>query len=103
MNPVTFNILLSILTLVITVTGGYLVNFLRQKIGNENINNYYKIAKQIVMAIEQSNSQLSGIYKKELAIKKIIEFSNNKLTDKQADVLIESAVYELKKILTNNN
>lgn len=103
MDSTLFNLLLSLITLVITVGGGYLVNFLRHKIGNEKLSNYYQIAKQIVMAIEQSNPQLADIDKKELAINKLLELTQNKITENQAQILIEAAVYDIKKLLSSSN
>lgn len=103
MDSTLFNLLLSLITLVITVGGGYLVNFIRHKIGNEKLSSYYQIAKQIVMAIEQSNPQLAGIDKKELAINKLLELTQNKITENQAQILIEAAVYDIKKLLSSSN
>ena len=100
MDTTLFNVLLSLITLLITVGGGYLINFLRQKIGTEELTKYYEMSKQIVMAIEQANPQLAGIDKKELAVNKLVQLSNNKITDQQADMLIEAAVYDIKKLLS---
>lgn len=103
MNSNLFNLLLTILTLVITVGGGFLVNYLNQKLGSQKLQDYYNLAKQIVMAIEQLNPELAGGDKKELAMSKLLELANNKISYEQADTLIESAVYEVKKLLQNNN
>lgn len=100
MDSTLVNTLLSLISLIIAVGGGYLVNFLRQKIGSDKLINYYAMAKQIVMAIEQANPQLDGIDKKELAVNKLIQFSNNKITQQQADIFIEAAVYDIKKLLS---
>ena len=54
------------------------------------------------MAIEQLNPELAGVDKKDLALSKLLELTNNKITSEQANTLIESAVYEVKKILQNN-
>ena len=55
------------------------------------------------MAIEQLNSELPWEYKKELAISKLSELANNKIISEQANTLIESDVYEVKKLLQKNN
>lgn len=99
MDSTLFNTFLSLISLVIAVGGGYLVNFLRQKIGSDKLTNYYAMAKQVVMAIEQANPQLAGIDKKELAVNKLVQLSNNKITQQQADMLIEAAVYDIKKLI----
>ncbi|MGL4914077.1 MAG: phage holin, LLH family [Romboutsia sp.] len=101
MDSTLFNVLLSLITLIGAIGGSYLVNFLRQKIGNDKLNSYYNMAKQVVMAIEQANPQLAGLDKKELAINKLIELTGNKITHQQADTLIEAAVYDIKKLLSS--
>lgn len=101
MEDALFNLLLTVVTTIITVVGGFLTNLINEKVGEQKAKNYTQMAKQIVMSIEQFSPELQGIDKKELASSKLIEFTNNKITDKQADILIESAVFELKK-LTNN-
>ena len=98
MNQNLFDLLISIITFIISISGVSLINYLNQKIGNEKTKVYYDLAKQVVMSIEQLNPQLSGTDKKDLAINKIIEFSNKKISYDQADILIESIVYEIKKL-----
>ncbi|MGL6106088.1 phage holin [Romboutsia sp.] len=93
-----FNLLLVIITLTITTVGSFLINLIKQKIGSDKTKTYYELAKQVVMSIEQFNPLLSGVDKKALAISKLVELTNNKITAQQADILIESAVYEIKKI-----
>lgn len=72
MNQNIFNLLFGIITLVISIGGIALINYLNQKIDAEKVKSYYDIAKQVVMSIEQSNSQLSGVDKKEFAVNKLI-------------------------------
>ncbi|MGX4600634.1 phage holin, LLH family [Faecalimicrobium sp. JNUCC 81] len=97
MYSTLFNLLLSIASIVISVGGVYLINFLNSKIGSEKTKHYYDLAQKVVMSIEQSNPQLAGIDKKELAINKLAELSDNKITTNQADILLEAAVYDIKK------
>ncbi len=99
MDSELFNLLLGTLTLIITVGGGFLVKFINQKIGIDKSKHYYDLAKKIVMTIEQLNPELLGPEKKEIAISKLVALTNNKLSPEQADLLIESAVYEVKKFL----
>ena len=103
MNSNLFNLLLTILTFVITICGSFLINYLNQKIGSQRLQDYYNLAKQIVMSIEQLNPQLTGSYKKELALSKLLQLTHNKISSEHANTLIESAVYEVKKLLQNNN
>ncbi|WP_042275159.1 phage holin, LLH family [[Clostridium] dakarense] len=102
MDSTLFNLLLGIVSIVISVGGVYLINFLNNKIGAEKTKHYYDLAQKVVMSIEQSNPQLAGIDKKELALNRLVELSDNKITKKQADTLIEAAVYDIKKLLKNN-
>ena len=101
MDSSLFNLLLTLVTFIIAVGGGFVVTYLNQKIGSQKIQDYYTVTKQIVMAIEQLNPQLAGADKKELALVKLLELTNNKITSDQASTLIESAVYEIKKLLPN--
>ena len=103
MNADLFNALLSILTAVITIGGGFVINYLKKKINNEKIATYYNLAKQVVMYVEQTNPDLLGSEKKELAVSKILELTNNKITKEQAETLIEAAVYEIKKLINIAN
>lgn len=103
MNADLFNVLLSILTAVITIGGGFVINYLKKKIDNEKLETYYNLAKQVVMFVEQTNPDLLGSAKKELAVSKILELTNNKITKEQAETLIESAVYEIKKLISKTN
>ena len=103
MDSNLFNSLLTIITFVITIGGGFLINYLNKKRESQNLKDYYNISKQIVMSIEQLNPELVGADKKELAISKLLELTNNKINSEQANTLIEAAVYEVKKLLQNNN
>ena len=59
--------MLTIITFIITVAIVFLVNYLNEKIASQKLKDYYNLAKQIVMAIKQLNSELPWEYKKELA------------------------------------
>lgn len=102
MDSNLFNLLLTIITFIIAIGGGYLITYLNHKIGSQKLQDYYKVAKQIVMSIEQLNPELTGADKKELAMSKLLELTHNKITSEQANTLIESAVYEIKKLLQND-
>lgn len=103
MDSNLFNLLLTIITFVVTIVGCFLINYLNQKVGSQNLKDYYNLAKQIVMSIEQLNPELTGAYKKELAMSKLLQLTHNKISSEHANTLIESAVYEVKKPLQNNN
>ncbi len=99
MDPILFDALVAIVSIIASAVGAYLIGFLNQKIGNDKLKVYYEIAKQVVMSTEQQNSELVGAEKKELAISKLLELTNNNLTLEQADTLIEAAVFEIKKLI----
>lgn len=96
------DILLILITLIIGGGGLYLITFLNNKLGSEKMKNYYEVAKTIVMSIEQLYPEFSGVDKKDLAINKLVELTNNKLSYSDAETLIEASVYEVKKILSEN-
>ncbi|MFI3210670.1 MAG: phage holin [Peptostreptococcaceae bacterium] len=98
MEDALFNLLLTALTTVITVVGAFLTNFINEKVGEQKAKNYAEMAKQIVMSVEQYSSDLDGTAKKESATAALVEFTNNKLTETQANTLIEAAVYEIKQL-----
>jgi hypothetical protein len=95
------NFLLSLIALIIGGAGAYLIKYLNDKIGQDKLTHYYQIAKNIVMSLEQVNPDMAGSDKKFLAATKLSEFTNGKISEKEAEVLIESAVYEVKKVLSN--
>lgn len=103
MDSNIFDLLLMIITLVIAVMGTYLTNFINQKIGSDKTKHSFEMAKQVIMYIEQFNPKLSNIDKKNLAMLKLIELTNGKITPEQADMLIEAAVYEVKKLIKEFN
>ncbi|MGL5348414.1 MAG: phage holin, LLH family [Peptostreptococcaceae bacterium] len=102
MNSDLFNFILSVVLLIISFGGGYLIKLLKQDIDVSKFSNYYTIAKQVVMSIEQLYPELDGQSKKQYAVELLLKLTNNKLTSDQANTLIESAVYEIKKLLQNN-
>lgn len=97
------NILLGIVALVVSTGGGYLIKYLSGKIGSEKMQKYYTLIKTVVMSIEQTQSTLTGEQKKALAVSKIKELTNNLLSEEEIDRLVEAAVYEVKKLLSNNS
>ncbi|MGL5311735.1 MAG: phage holin, LLH family [Peptostreptococcaceae bacterium] len=99
MDSNLFNLLMSLLTLIITVGGGYIINLIKKHFDSTKLTNYYSIAKQVVMSIEQLYPDLANEDKKQKAIDLILELTHNKVTSDQASTLIEAAVYEVKKLL----
>ncbi|MGL5711785.1 MAG: phage holin, LLH family [Paraclostridium sp.] len=102
MSESIMQLLIAIISVVITIGGGYLIKYANEKIGSEQLNKYYTIVKTIVMSIEQTNSGLTGEEKKKIAIEKMIQLTGGKLSEEEIDRLIEATVYEVKKLLANN-
>ena len=101
MEDYLFKLLVTIVSVVITTLSTFLINYLNEKMSSEKINTCTKLACEIVKSIEQFNPQLDANNKKNLATQKLVELANNKITYEQPDILIEAAVYELKKALKN--
>ncbi len=103
MSETAIELILSVVSLVITIVGGYLVGYLKKSIGNVKLKEYYTMAKTIVMSIEQTKGSLMGEEKKKLAVDKLVQVSNGKLNGEEIDRLIEAAVYEIKKLAKEND
>ena len=101
MDANLMNLLLALIALIIGSGGVYLIRFLSNKIGQDKLTTFYQLAKTIVMALEQTNSDMAGIDKKSLAVAKLVELTGGKISEADADRLIEAAVYEVKKLLNN--
>lgn len=99
MDANLMNLLLALIALIIGTGGAYVVKYLNNKIGADNLSHYYQIAKTVVMSLEQLNPGMVGADKKALAVAKLIELTGGKLSEADADRLIEAAVYEVKKLL----
>ncbi|KKY00922.1 hypothetical protein VN21_07785 [Paraclostridium benzoelyticum] len=102
MSETVFQMLIWLISVVITVGGGYLIIYLKNKIGSEKLSSYYNIAKMIVMSIEQTQTNLTSEEKKQIAVDHLKKLTKNKLSDEEIDRLIESSVYEIKKLILNN-
>lgn len=97
-----FNLILSLLMLVIATGGGYIVKLFKENLEGSKFASYFDIAKQVVMSIEQLYPSLANEDKKKEAVALLLKLTNNKLTEEQANTLIEAAVFEVKKLLNNN-
>lgn len=99
-------IIMQVLTLVIQVIiitlGGFIISYLKSKIGNEKLNQYYLVAKIVVNSIEQTLGSGNGKGKKEEAIQIIKDITKGKLSDPQIEKLIEATVYEMNTLLKIN-
>lgn len=96
-----FELLLIIVQVAIVVVGGYVVSYLKAKVGTENFNKYYGMIKSIVMGIEQTFGAGNGADKKTEAVQLIEKIAGNKLSEDQINTLIESAVFEMNLVIKN--
>ncbi len=91
-----------IVQIIIAVVGGFVMNYLRTKIGSEKMKQYYELAKTVVTATEQTFGGGNGSDKKDESRQILKHLTNNKLSDDQIDRLIESSVYEMNTLLKIN-
>jgi len=96
------NLLLAVLQVVVLVVGGFLVNYLKTKIGVENYNKYYSIVEKVITSVEQTLGPGRGQDKKDEAIQIIKKALGNKLTEEQINMFIEAAVFQMNTVLKNN-
>lgn len=94
-KEILLDLLMIIVQIIIVVLGGYTVNFIKAKIGEENFNQYYRLVKTIVMAVEQVFGEGKGADKKQEAVATLKNLTNGKLSDEQLDYLIEAIVGEM--------
>lgn len=102
MSEALTQIFLGLISIVITVAGKYLIVYLNNKIGSEKLSSYYDIAKTIIMSIEQTQTNATSEEKKQIAVQNLNSLTKNKLSEEEIDRLIESSVYEIKKLILNN-
>lgn len=92
-------ILTTIVQLIITIVGGFLINYLMAKIWNEKFNRYHSLARMVVCSVEQTLGDGKGADKKEEAIQALRSLSKNKLSEDQIDRLIEASVHEMNRVI----
>lgn len=104
MREVIFQAFLYVLQAIILIVGTYLVMFikhkielLRQKIGQERYLLLSEVAQNVVKAVEQVFGGKQGELKKSEAVNFLVK--NFKLTEDEAEKLVEAAVYEMNKVL----
>ncbi|MDI6617739.1 MAG: phage holin [Clostridiales bacterium] len=95
-------VLLIVVQLAIIAIGGYVISYLKSKIGTENLARYYTIISNIVRGVEQTFGGGNGSDKKAEAVQLIKKALGNKLTDEQINLLIESAVFEMNNLLKSS-
>ena len=93
-------LLLALIQLIAVGALGFLIDYLKAKASNEKLKEFYEYAKIIVRNMEGTVIQRgAGDKKKEQGIQDLISLSKGKLTDEDAEKLIESAFQEVVKVL----
>lgn len=95
-------ILTMVVQVIIPIVGGYIINYLRIKVGTEKLNQYYKLSKTVVDSVEQTFGSGNGADKKEEAIQALRLLSKGRLSEDQIERMIEAAVYETNTLLKIN-
>ncbi|ADQ04413.1 phage holin, LL-H family [Caldicellulosiruptor owensensis OL] len=108
MREAVLQVFIYILQAVIVVLGTFIVAYvkkrlelLQQKIGQERYLLLVEVANNLVKAIEQTFGAGQGELKRSEAIKFLMQ--NFKLTEDEAEKLVEAAVFEMNKVLKGSN
>lgn len=100
MNNTLFEIILGIVSIVITILTGILIPFIKEKIGNEKLAKYeYWVSTAVQSAEMIFNEKGMGETKKEYVVNFLNKlFNQNKvvITADQIEILVESAVKQMK-------
>jgi len=92
--------LLTILVqIVVVAVGGFVIQYIKSKIGEEKLKLYLSYAKTVVTSVEQTIGGGHGVDKKQEAVQALKNITKGKLSDEQIDRLIEAAVYEMNVLL----
>ncbi|MBO5828715.1 MAG: phage holin [Paludibacteraceae bacterium] len=100
MNEIWFKLILSLIPVLSIIITGFIVPLIKEKIGYEKLVKYEEWATQAVQAAELLfNERGMGKTKKEYVVNFLNEIFNKKkivITPEQIEVLIESAVKQMK-------
>lgn len=100
MNEVLFEIILGLISILATIVTGIVIPYIREKIGNEKLAKYKEWASLAVKCAEMIFVEKGmGENKKEYVVNILNDmFNKNKvvITPEQIEILIESAVKEMK-------
>ena len=99
MREMVMELLLVVIQLLVATIGGFVVAWLKEKLGEINYRKAYNVAKKSVQAAEQEFGYLSGEERRRKAITKIRQKLGDKLSEDEISTLIESAVFEMNLIL----
>ena len=89
------NVLMGLLQLAVIIVSGFISRYLYDKNGAEVLQKFSGIAKDAVLATEQTMKGAEGTVKKRAVEEYLSRVNNNKLSGEEIDKLIEAAVYEM--------
>lgn len=98
MREIIFQAFVYILQAIILIIGGYIVAYLKSKLGKAKYELLKKRVQDIVNAVEQLVGAGNGEIKKQKAMEMAKKLFGNKLSDDEIEVLIEAVVREINLI-----
>lgn len=99
MTEIIFEVLKLLVMALALIATRYLIPLLREKISAEKLADVEKWTKYAVLKAQQVMWESSGMKKKQYVaefVREVIEYNNLNLTSEQIDILIESAVKQMK-------
>lgn len=95
MKEMVMEFMAIVIQLLITAVFGFVIGWLKEKIGESNYRKAYNVAVTTVQAVEQEFGALLGEERRRKAVTKIRQKLGDKLSEDEIITLIESAVFEM--------
>lgn len=95
MKEMVMEFMVIVIQLLITAVFGFVIGWLKEKIGESNYRKAYNVAVTTVQAVEQEFGALLGEERRRKAVTKIRQKLGDKLSEDEITTLIESAVFEM--------
>jgi LL-H family phage holin len=95
MKEMVMEFMVIVIQLLITAVFGFVIGWLKEKIGESNYRKAYNVAVTTVQAVEQEFGALLGEERRRKAVTKMRQMLGDKLSEDEITTLIESAVFEM--------
>ena len=95
MKEMVMEFMVIVIQLLITAVFGFVIGWLKEKIGESNYRKAYNVAVTTVQAVEQEFGELLGEERRRKAVTKMRQMLGDKLSEDEITTLIESAVFEM--------
>lgn len=95
MKEMVMEFMVIVIQLLITAVFGFVIGWLKEKIGESNYRKAYNVAVTTVQAVEQEFGALLGEERRRKAVTKMRQMLGDKLSEDEIITLIESAVFEM--------